>query len=171
MERDSVSIYFPSERHSLEDSGLSFRWISGKTSLQKELISTGIGSPGRWLSHHPWMCLKTVWIWQGTWVETWAERVVSVVWLGHGWTQWPSRSFPAWAILWFYDSLFFQGSALQQLPVIERNPELNFLWCNSLKGCSPEDCSVQSSYSTVYLTKCCFVWHRSQSVHGFIEPV
>ena len=19
--------------------------------------------PGRWLSHHPWMCLKTVWMW------------------------------------------------------------------------------------------------------------
>ena len=24
-----------------------------KTSLQKGLLSTGIGSPGRWLSHHP----------------------------------------------------------------------------------------------------------------------
>jgi len=23
------------------------------------LLSTGIGSPGRWLSHHPWVCLKT----------------------------------------------------------------------------------------------------------------
>ena len=23
----------------------------------------GIGSPWRWLSHHPWMCLKTVWMW------------------------------------------------------------------------------------------------------------
>jgi len=31
--------------------------LSGKTSLQKGL-STGIGSPGRRLSHHPWMCLK-----------------------------------------------------------------------------------------------------------------
>ena len=26
-------------------------------------LRTGIGSPGRWLSHHPWMCLKTVWMW------------------------------------------------------------------------------------------------------------
>jgi len=33
-------------------------WISGKTSLQKGLLSTEIGSPGRWLSHHPRMCLK-----------------------------------------------------------------------------------------------------------------
>ena len=39
---------------------VSLDWISGKTSLQKGLLSTGIGSPGRWLSHHPWMCLKTV---------------------------------------------------------------------------------------------------------------
>ena len=38
-------------------------WISEKTSLQKGLLSTGIGSPGRWLSHHPWICLKTIWIW------------------------------------------------------------------------------------------------------------
>ena len=37
-------------------------WISGKT-LQKRLLSTGIGSPGRWLNHHPWMCLKTLWMW------------------------------------------------------------------------------------------------------------
>jgi len=36
--------------------------ISGNT-LLKGLLSTGIGSPGRWLSHHPWMCLKTVWMW------------------------------------------------------------------------------------------------------------
>ena len=38
-------------------------WISGKTSLQKGLLSTAIGSSGRWWSHHPWMCLKTVWMW------------------------------------------------------------------------------------------------------------
>jgi len=38
-------------------------WISGKTSLQKGLLSTGMGSPWRWLSHHPWMCLKTIWMW------------------------------------------------------------------------------------------------------------
>ena len=43
-------------------------WISGKTSLQKGLLSTGIGSPGRWLSHHPWICLRAVWMWcSGTW--------------------------------------------------------------------------------------------------------
>jgi len=30
---------------------VSLGWISGNTSLQKGLLSTGIGSPGRWLSH------------------------------------------------------------------------------------------------------------------------
>ena len=40
-----------------------FRLDIRKTSLQKGWLSTGIGSPGRWLSHHPWMCLKTVWMW------------------------------------------------------------------------------------------------------------
>ena len=33
-------------------------WILGNAPLQKGLLSTGIGSPGRWLCHHPWMCLK-----------------------------------------------------------------------------------------------------------------
>ena len=33
--------------------GVSLGWISGKASLQKGLLSTGIGSSGRWLSHHP----------------------------------------------------------------------------------------------------------------------
>jgi len=37
--------------------------ISGKISLQKRLLSTGIGSPERWVSHHPYMCLKSIWIW------------------------------------------------------------------------------------------------------------
>ena len=32
---------------------VSLGWISGNTSLQKGLLSTGIGSPGRWLSHYP----------------------------------------------------------------------------------------------------------------------
>ena len=31
---------------------VSIGWISGKTSLQKGLLSTGIGFSGRWLSHH-----------------------------------------------------------------------------------------------------------------------
>ena len=37
--------------------------ILGKTSVLKGLLSTGIGCPGRWLSPHPWMCLKTIWMW------------------------------------------------------------------------------------------------------------
>ena len=40
-----------------------FRLDIRKTSLQKGLLSTGIGSPGRWLSHHPWMCLRAIWMW------------------------------------------------------------------------------------------------------------
>ena len=78
---------------------VSLGWISGKTSLRKGLLSTRIGSPGRWLSHHPWMCLKTVWMWcSGTW---WRFVRVRVVWLGGGWTWWSLRFFPTGAILWF----------------------------------------------------------------------
>ena len=82
----------------------SLGWISGKTSLQKGLLSTGIGSPGSWLSHHPWMCLKTLWMWcSGTWFSR--RLSVRVVWLGCGWTWWSLRSFPTWAIPLFYDSM------------------------------------------------------------------
>ena len=42
---------------------VSLGWISGQISLQKGLLSIGIGSPGGWLSHYPWMCLKTVFMW------------------------------------------------------------------------------------------------------------
>jgi len=38
----------------------SLGWISGKTSFHKGWLSTGIGSPK---CHHPWMCLKTIWMW------------------------------------------------------------------------------------------------------------
>ena len=41
--------------------GLILGWISGK--IQRGLLSTEIGSPWRWLSHHPWMYLKTIWLW------------------------------------------------------------------------------------------------------------
>ena len=52
----------------LRCSRISLGWISGNTTLQKGLLSTGIGSPRRWLSHHPWMCLKIVLMWcSGTW--------------------------------------------------------------------------------------------------------
>jgi len=51
---------------------VSLGWISGKKkSLLKRLLSTGIGSTGRWLSHHPWMSLKTIWMWCS---ETWFSR-------------------------------------------------------------------------------------------------
>ena len=40
-----------------------FRLDIRKHFFTERLLSTGIGSPGRWLSHHPWMCLKTTWIW------------------------------------------------------------------------------------------------------------
>ena len=38
-------------------------WISGNNSVQNGWLSAGMGSPGRWLSHHPRMCLKAVWMW------------------------------------------------------------------------------------------------------------
>ena len=59
---------------------VSLGWISGKTSLQEGLLSTGISSPGRW-SPSLDVCkncldvvLRNVILW----------RVVRVVWLGHG---------------------------------------------------------------------------------------
>ena len=83
---------------------VSLGWISGNTSLQKGWLSTGIGSPGRWLSHHPWMCLKTVWMWRsGPWFSR--GLLIKVVWLGCGWTRWSLRSLPTWAILRFCDSM------------------------------------------------------------------
>ena len=42
---------------------VSLGWTLGNTSLQKGWLNTGIGSPGRWLSHRPWMCLRAVWMW------------------------------------------------------------------------------------------------------------
>ena len=60
-----------------------FRLDIRKHLFTKRLLSTGISSPGRWLSHHPWMCLKTVWIWcSGTWFS--GGLLVRVVWLGCG---------------------------------------------------------------------------------------
>jgi len=47
----------------LSSARVSLGWILGYSSLQKGLLSSGIGSPGKWLSHHPWMYLKTVWMW------------------------------------------------------------------------------------------------------------
>ena len=34
-------------------------WMLVNTSLQKGWLNTGIGSPGRWLSHHSWMRFKS----------------------------------------------------------------------------------------------------------------
>ena len=36
---------------------VSLGWTLGSTSLQKGWLNTGIGSPRRWLNHHPWMYL------------------------------------------------------------------------------------------------------------------
>ena len=34
-----------------------------KRFFTERVVSTGIGSPGRWLNHHPWMCLRAIWMW------------------------------------------------------------------------------------------------------------
>ena len=106
---------------------VSLGWISGNTSLDKGWLSTGIGSPGRWLSHHPWMCLTTVWMWcSGTRCSGRLLRV-QVVWLGCGWTQWSLRSFSTWAILWFYEQehslplCFFSVAQGEQQQVTQSN--------------------------------------------------
>mgnify|MGYP001856499587 CR=1 FL=1 len=44
-------------------------WILGKISSQNEWWGSGTGCPGRWWSHHPWRCSRTVWMWHwGTWL-------------------------------------------------------------------------------------------------------
>ena len=49
-----------------------FRLDIRRTSLQKGLLSTGMGCPGRWLGQHPWMCLTTLWMWcSGTRFSRW----------------------------------------------------------------------------------------------------
>ena len=35
-------------------------WILGNISCQKEWRGTGTGCPGRWWSHRPWRCSRTV---------------------------------------------------------------------------------------------------------------
>ena len=35
-------------------------WTLGKNFSQKEWSDSGIGCPGRWWSHHPWMCLRVI---------------------------------------------------------------------------------------------------------------
>jgi len=68
-----------------------------------KLLSTGTGSPERRLNHHPWTCLKTCWMQRsGTWFCG-GLLELRVGWLGCGWTWWPWRCFPIWAVLWFYD--------------------------------------------------------------------
>ena len=37
-----------------------FRLDIRKKFSQKEWSDSGIGCPGRWWSHHPWMCLRVV---------------------------------------------------------------------------------------------------------------
>ena len=44
-------------------SGLKLHQGKFRLDVRKGWLSTGIGSPGRWLSHHPWMCLRAVWMW------------------------------------------------------------------------------------------------------------
>jgi len=78
-----------------EDSG----WTLGNTTSLKGWSGTGMGCPGRWWSHRPWWCSKSVWMlcW-GIWFSE------NHWWRENGWTVWSCGSFPTLAILWFYDS-------------------------------------------------------------------
>jgi len=130
---------------------VSLDWISGKT-LQKGLLSTGMGSSGRWLSHHPWMCLKTVWMWcSGTWFS--GGLLVRVVQLGCGW--WSVRSFPTWVILWFSREW---GRCLFLVARCKQQSILLLSWLHSrFCGAVPEPSRLQ-----VILTVC--DWTSSRSV-------
>ena len=46
-------------------------------------------------------CIDSCYIW--LYPHLLQRRAVRVVWLGCGWIRWSLRSFPTWAILWFYD--------------------------------------------------------------------
>jgi len=85
---------------------VSLGWMLGNSSLQKGWLNTEIGSPGRWLSHQPWMCLKSIWMWcSGTWFSRGLLELGSKVRL-----QLDLMIFEALynlsnsMILWFYDS-------------------------------------------------------------------
>uniref|UniRef100_A0A8C2SME5 Gallinacin-8-like n=1 Tax=Coturnix japonica TaxID=93934 RepID=A0A8C2SME5_COTJA len=60
---------------------------NNKKSFHENIYSgiTGIGSPGRWLNHHLWMCLRAVWMWcSGIWFSRGLLELG--YWLGCGWT-------------------------------------------------------------------------------------
>jgi len=56
-----------------------------------------MGCPGRWWSHRPWRCSRSVWMlcW-GTWFSE------NHWWWVNGWTGWSCWFFPTFVILWFY---------------------------------------------------------------------
>ena len=71
-------------------------WILGKISPLKQWSGTGMGCPGRWLSHCPWgvqkifrCCAKECGLVEKYW------------WKVDSWTRWSWRSFPTLAILWW----------------------------------------------------------------------
>ena len=86
-----------------EDSG----WTLGNTTSLKGWSGTGMGCPGRWWSHWPWWCSKSVWMlcW-GIWFSE------NHWWKANGWTGWSCESFPALVILWFY-SLLLSALSMQ----------------------------------------------------------
>ena len=40
-----------------------FRLDIRKNFFTERVVKHWHSSPGRWLSHHPWMCSKTIWMW------------------------------------------------------------------------------------------------------------
>jgi len=102
--------------HSMRGDGLKlhqgrFRLDFKKNSSQKEWSGTGTGCPGRWWSHHPWRCLRTVEMWHwGTWL-------VGIMGLQFDWMI--LMIFPTPVILWFsfYPHPFLSPGFHQHFPI------------------------------------------------------
>ena len=72
-----------------------FRLDIRENCFSKRVVRQWHSCPGRWCSHHPWRCSRTVWMWHwGMW------SVGMVGWVGVGLGDLRGHFYPEW----FYDS-------------------------------------------------------------------
>jgi len=89
-----LSLHLPPQDFS---AGFNLMWKRGRD-LKDNPFSTHKMKIQNWWGD---MQLEGMNLCSGTWFS--GGLLVTVVWLGHGWTWWSLRSFPTWMILWFYD--------------------------------------------------------------------
>ena len=107
------------------------------------------GCSGRWWSHHPWWCSRTMEMWH------WGTSLVDMVEMGWGLDcGWSQLSSPTLKILWFgisvWTGCFTEPAALQ-----------NYLYLTSLW--QSQVCSLAAFYSGTIL--------ENNSKEIFLEPV